>query len=490
MKRVTCFILMLSVIIAIAACSNQKMASGAQSTETTYATQETSVNYSSDLDAVDYLGDSIIILVRGNDAGYCRQTNDVGAETINGEVLNDAIYERNLKIEEKYNVDIQVDIKVDASGTLIKAVSAGDELYDFTLNGLSENFALATGGYLIDLNTVPYLDFNKPYWMSSIMEDTSIVNKNYFAVGDMTIQAYYSTGIIFFNKNLASEYNLDSPYQLVNDAKWTFDKMVEQCRNVSVDLNGDQKFTETDQYGLTYNNFAWQVIFYGIDEVFVSKDEEDIPYFNDTNERIISFIQKLMPLSLDPTVTLYSEFYKSLGGSYRTEVCQNAFMEGRALFWLEALYGVPTLRDMEYDFGILPVPKYDEKQEKYSAFIHTTHASSISIPKTNTDTDKTGRIIEDMTYYTTSTVKPSFIETTLKGKFSRDNDSEDMIDIILQKLRADLGIVLNYSGLTIDGDLRSYMDKGSSDISSLYAKKLEVYNSAIKKVTDTIQNLK
>lgn len=196
-----------------------------------------------------------------------------------------------------------------------------------------------------------------------------------------------------------------------------------------------------------------------------------------------------MPVSQDNEVVLYSENYKHLGGNYRVDVCQNAFNEGRALFWLEAMYGVPTLRNMERDFGILPVPKFDESKENYASFIHTGHGSSVTIPVTVRDTDMVGRVLEDLTY-DSADVRDAFIETTLKGKYARDNESADMIDIIINNIRTDYALLLNTYGLQLDNDMRTMMNSGSTEISSLFASKSESYNAAIEKYNIAMKEMK
>ena len=361
----TALVLLLASLILSASCGNTDSGkpSGTESNDggTTVTEEETTEELSPNLEAVDCGGEAFRILTRTTDS-YCRQTDDITAEEINGNVLNDKIYERNQKIQDKYNTVFEIISYNDVSPKVKTSVTSGDDSYDIVLDGISNTVVYSANGYLYELSTFPNLDITAPWWNKKIISDMSIFDKYYVGINDMTIQAYYSAGIVYFNKNMAQEYDIEDPYELVRSGKWTFDKLCELCRNVSKDLDGDGQLTEKDQYGITYNNFAWQILYYGINEPFIKKDNDGELYFDSKNEKIINYLQKMFPAAQDDTVTLYSEKYSKLGGNYRIDVCTSAFNEGRAMFWLEAMYGVPQLRDMGNDFGILPTPKYDEKQ--------------------------------------------------------------------------------------------------------------------------------
>ena len=74
------------------------------------------------------------------------------------------------------------------------------------------------------------------------------------------------------------------------------------------------------------------------------------------------------------------------------------------------------------------------------------------MPITNTEDDLAGRLIEDMAYQSSITVRPAYYDVTLKGKVSRDNDSGDMLDIIYANKCFDIGYVGNWSNMLGVGD--------------------------------------
>lgn len=494
MKKIAALLAALLTAASAAACGGggntpaaQTAAGSGDPEQTDETAAETAESFDPMIEAADYGGKHIGILTPKTDE-YCRLIDDISAETEDGNALNDAIYRRNSLIMEKYNVVF--DVKVgDVSAIISKSVKSGSDDYGIVLGGLSANTSLAADGNFIELGILPHIDMEKPYWSRAINEDIRISGRNFFGVSDLTIQAYFASGIVYFNKALAKEYQLRDPYQTTIDGRWTLDELISLSRAVSGDVDGNGVLDEKDRYGITFNNFAWQILFYGSGETFVKKDDADLLVWNGSGTRLLSVLQKLMPISQDQTVTLYSENYKAVGGEYRIEVCRNAFNEGRALMWLEAMYGVPALREMENDFGILPVPKFDEAQESYGSFVHTTHSSSVAVPTTIGSSEMIGAILEDLTYQSSLTVRPAFIETTLKGKYARDNDSEKMIDLIIGNIRTDYGLLLNSYGLGTDSDMRRLMDSGSSDASSVLAKNEAKYLKVLEKYNDIIRGI-
>jgi hypothetical protein len=84
---------------------------------------------------------------------------------------------------------------------------------------------------------------------------------------------------------------------------------------------------------------------------------------------------------------------------------------------------------MEVDFGILPYPKLDERQENYHNFIDA-HSNLMGVPVMVQEIEKVGAIIEALSYESYKTVRPAYYDVALKGTFARDDESETMLDII------------------------------------------------------------
>lgn len=344
-------------------------------------------------------------------------------------------------------------------------ITADDDLYDILNIYPNTAFNISVEGLLLNMYNLPGTDITKPYWRTSVMESTSIGGKNYFYVGDLNLAALNSVGVIYFNKRMAEDYQLGDLYDTVRSGNWTFDKLTEYCNGVTSDKNSDQVINEDDIFGLTTNGFAWQPFFAGTDSLIISKDENDIPVLNWDSERNIEVIRGIVEFVNDRESTILTNQYPKLGSIGWGQASINMFRENRALFWIELIYGVLQQRDMDADFGLLPMPKYDEKQEQYASYIHTINSSAVAVPITNSDADLTGRILEDRAYQSGLIVRPAYYDVTLKGKVSRDNDSGDMLDIIYYNVKLDMAVLLA-ERLPVDNNMRSFLVNNSTDFAS------------------------
>jgi hypothetical protein len=124
------------------------------------------------------------------------------------------------------------------------------------------------------------------------------------------------------------------------------------------------------------------------------------------------------------------------------------FSENRALFSWIRMRIVERLRAMETDFGILPLPKLDKEQSAYITRNNAWTGAGISIPVTASDTDRSGMILEDLAAESRYTLQPAYYEINLRGKFARDEESQEMLDIILSNTAYDLGAIYEFGDIT------------------------------------------
>ena len=100
---------------------------------------------------------------------------------------------------------------------------------------------LASAGTLIDLTTLDHLNFSQPWWSESLLTQSTVNGKLYFASGDISSSMLYMMCATFYNKKILTEFSLEDPARLALDGKWTIDKMIAMSMNVGADRNGDGK---------------------------------------------------------------------------------------------------------------------------------------------------------------------------------------------------------------------------------------------------------
>ncbi|MCL2773900.1 MAG: hypothetical protein FWD71_11175 [Oscillospiraceae bacterium] len=394
------------------------------------------------------------------------------AESLTGEVFNDAVYNRNLEVESQYNVKINEvfgaswdstygDMKKDVASGSLRA----DVYFTHVMSGVA---SIVSDGLVRQWTDVPHLDFTQPWWNQTIIKNLNIANKTFYISGSMSIQ---DAILLVFNKTLLQNLALENPYQLVRDGKWTLDKLNEMATAGSKDLNGDGKITEQDdQFGLEYG-IQWQTpaLMYACDEVSVTLDQNGYPTVQLDNQRKIDAYQKIYDLLWDGNKT-----YCFLGNTTQLSNYPHIGIEsGRDLFCEYNLFTCESLRSTDVDYGILPLPKYDENQEKYLSNSWTgMYCLPVNIP--DEKLDMLGTVMESMSALGYKNVIPVYYDILLKEKVSRDDDSREMLDIILNGMVYDLGLNFQVGSTNPPGFF----------ITDLIKNKNPDYVSAVDKVKD------
>lgn len=378
----------------------------------------------------------------------------VVSEEQTGEPMNDAIYLRNRKVEDRYNIRIKEIDSGNPQQDFTKSVAAGDNNFDIGLLRMEWAFPIVLENGAMNWEDIPNIDIKKPWWIQSSISAMSLMNNVYFAVSQFDVSHYESVRAFLYNKRLVSEYNLESPYELVESGKWTLEKFHEQALIVSTDLDSNGKWGQNDQFGLLGgSNVICNTLMCGVGSILsIGKDENDMPYFNLDQNHYIDRLQAV------------AELFGNNDGFAFGGNGPGTFKDGRGLFLGCLLFETTVMRDMEDDFGILPTPKYNETQENYinlggSPFFMT-------VPITTPDKDRTGAVMEALAYDSMGLIDTAYYDIILKGKASRDTESEKMLDLIFSTLEYYHPLANSYLNSPLADN---YIWKGKTDFASYFA---------------------
>ena len=406
------------------------------------------------------------------------------AESETGDTLNDAIYRRNRIVEEECGILLE-DMSVSAGqieSMVQKNVAGGTNDFDVVWGQTISMLNMAQNGFLLELNTeVPYINLSKPWWTQSANECFSIINKLYVAVNDISLSYFDSVMLMAMNMRIAEEYQLDDPYELVHNGKWTMDAESKMLVTVTSDINGDGQYTiKDDLFGIFGMSEEYLSLCTASGCQIILKDENDIPYLAISDEKFMNAFEKAISILNQGNV--FANFrlpeYKIDTGDLST------FTDGRALFFSDVLYWLSGMRDMKDDFAILPRPKYDESQDEYYSSVHET-AAIMGIPVTS-NTEICGHVIETLAFESYKTVIPQYYNMVLSQKFARDEDSIEMLDIIFKNRIIDLGVIYNWGN--VNTQLKAYAEKSNSDIASFAASISSQIETSIEKMVDAYRN--
>ena len=290
----------------------------------------------------------------------------------------------------------------------------------------------------------------------------------------MNLSAYDLTHVLLFNENLIRDYKFESPFDLVESGKWTFDRMYEMMTKVSIDLNGDGVFDEKDQYGyVSYGRVSAQNFWIAGGIKTVAKDADDCYKLNLSNENAVYYLAKFTEKLMGGNLAYFKEINAYYDAMPDWEI--EMFTNNRVLFANSTLRYMESLRSMDSDFGIIPYPKQDEAQENY--YVRLGYWNAPLVPVTNQETKMTGVLLEALNAEYSRVVRPKYVETALKGKIARNVESVRMIDLILESRTIDIGDVL-FAG-TIRATITNVFMKGSTDFMSSIESKRQTNEKAL-----------
>lgn len=396
-------------------------------------------------------------------------TNRYVREGINGDPVNDAIYNRNLALRDELGVIIEskdFNTYTDKQAQkIIDSVLAGDHAFDAAaIHSTSACASLIVADAVLSFDYLEYCDLSKPWWIQSFTESCSMFDESFFTINSSCYGYYNMAACVLFNKDLAKEYDLPDFYELVRQGKWTIDKMIDVTKNFSEDLNGDGMYDYDDRLAVTCNDHSYLNFWYGaFRQSTVVKGENDQPEYLVNTPRMSSVVAKLNALL---NTGKRGAIYKM---DAERQVYTDAFAEGKVLFHVASASDAVALRAYDVNFGIIPLPKLDENQERYGSWVDPWHLA-ICVPVDNDNHERTGIILEAMAYYSYRMIYPALVEQTLFGSGTRDFESLEMLeDYIFPNVYFDYGFIYDGWGVGYSSLLRILIPRGLTDIASFAA---------------------
>lgn len=267
--------------------------------------------------------------------------------------------------------------------------------------------------------------------------------------------------------------NLESPYKLVKSDNWNYEKMMSMIKNAAYDANGDGKMDSEDVWGFANNSGGViNTVFVSAGQKYIQKDADDIPYLAINNERALN--------ALSTTVDLMYENPDVLDNA---SIMDGIFSSGRSLLHVQCLQIVKRFRSMDIDFGIAPNPKYDESETSYHQGMHPI-GGAFSLPAA-LEADElsiAAEIFDILARISSETLIPAYYEINLTNKLLRDEESGEMLDIILTSRSYDLMHPFNWAGLT--DKFNALVAKGERSFVSVYEANAEKVNIAIEETVE------
>ena len=404
---------------------------------------------------------------------------DFDYESLSGELIEDTIYNRDRAVEEKLNIKIENTKSPEdynyVQSELKKTVNSGDDLYDIMFSEAGISAASAADGYMLDLREIPDMDLSKPWWEQEANRWYEMNGRLFFTHSPMQLHYYESLIAIFFSKKIASDIGAPDMYGAADSGTWTYDALLSASQSANRDADGDGTISaDQDMIGTAISSTLMCYLPLSAGCRFTESENGSFVW-KGVSEKLNSFTDKLKAFyqTTDNYVSYSTPGVKKLTGGYI-----GAFTQDHSLFLIDVLGTTRDLRSMESDYGILPLPKYDESQKDYISSAYNGSAI-LFVPVVNAGASDIGPILDMLGAYSYRDLKPAYYEININAKSARDEDSIRMMEIMTSNITFDMGLVCSL------GDMNAAYQNTvlkNTDLLSDFAKIEPKITSAIEKL--------
>lgn len=440
---------------------------------------------SDDLPETTYNGASFRVLTTEGGAIYGFDYRDeIVSEELTGDSCNDAVYNRNLGIESRFDVKISCANNTKPQNYVATMAASGIDEYEIVGMYNFEAYTAINSEAVLNWTTVPHVNLEKP-WHNQLANDAATMNNTLYAIcSDLAITSMLYTHAFFFNQTITEKYGYpaDSLYALVKDGQWTLDKAIEITSGIYEDLNGDGVQDENDLYGFAYSVWNAADVWLSAFDQPICKTSDDGVELTFMTDKTVAIVEKLCDWHYNKNC-----FY-NYTAIYHEEVAMKNGKLAFAPIRFKACFD--ALRDMDDSYGIIPYPKWDEEQEQY-----LTNADDkftvFTVPITAAgNTDFVGVIYEALCAESYKSVYPIYYDAALKGKYSSDPTTAEMIDLIMSGRNFDFAFQFaNDCFQGIPYWVREALQSNDTNVASRYASIKKALNKSISKKLSPLYGL-
>ena len=460
----------------------QQSASNTESESETEAEKTVTDTVREKYSSYSYDGYEYKVLAPGPNAHFAydevgADVNEVWVEESDGTPLNDAIFARNLATEDLLGIKVTpifADNDENIRNQVKTEVTAGTTDYDTVLNRMDYIGPQAESG--LYLNLMDHLDTSNPWWDKNIVETFTMFNsKLYWITGDINVFDDFAVEVLFTNKSILEQNGFELPYKDVLEGKWTIDRMYQIAKACEKDLDGDGKMTVgKDVIGHIEGNDHIKHWIYAMGEKSCDIDKDGNLEVNILTESHISAIDTLFSYMVDKQMT-YTGAWQD-------------FLKGGIVFCGAMLGPINSLREMEDDFGVIPMAKKNEEQENYGHYVSNGWTTAYAVPMTNKDPDRTGIILEVLCGFSTDTVRSALYDVLFAAKLVRDTESVEMLNIIFDTKSYDWAVDFSWGGSFANLYNGIYNTKNNTYVSGA-TKSQKIINKMLDRVIEDFKNL-
>ncbi len=477
----------LTMLSTLAACSTGEDPAETQGSASTEADTNADTLQDTLPDDLNYGGDEVTILSRdyGSDI-----VDEIYVEALRSDPVNDAIFERNKMVEERLNIKINSirERTEEPINKIITAINGGSADYDIMVELSWKTMPQSINGYFADLRDTTYLDFDQPWWTQGFNAAASYHDAQFAITGVMVLSTYRRTYTTVFNKKLFTDANQAFLYDYVENNTWTLDTQTSLVPLFHQDNGNSIQDASGDIYGFVSDCYISVDPYQTTAELeILRKDEYGDYVWAYDNERIHDLTEKVLKLYYGTDNGMYVA-----AGSDFQEATRGMFSNGyaaMATLCLQALEHT-TMRNMSDEYGVVPIPKFDQTIPVYHSAMHDGYTVAV-IPTTVTGDrlDQMSAVLEAMGSASYRVIKPAFYELTLRTKLAKDPQSAEMMDLIINGIVIDPGIIYSNNMGGFHAQHRGVIAGKVNNATSRYTSISKTAQKNLKNVTTKLNRL-
>ncbi len=461
-KRILAVVLAAVMCLGILASCNNTTGSG----EETRPPEQTGNAEEANFPSADYEGNEFTFLViKHSDIGRDYYGGPyIDTEAMDGGKINDAVFERNHAVEQKYNVKIEEhpETNGDPAQILQTYIMSGDFSFDVIYGWGYKLGACITENYLADFNNLTTANFEAEYWSPTTIADLTVDDRLYLSMNEISMNVLDWASFLFYNKTLAENRNIESefgsPYDMVDNGTWTYDKFLEMVKAASADLDGDAQITKNDVFGLLDGDGIGSGALQNCGVYYTTKNDDgsyELSFYSEKTLGIIDMIHEVY--SNDKYVKSFKDIWDENGSQEGFEdewqYARSFFTTDHALFCggTANITSEEAFRNMESEYGVLPFPKYDTNQANYNSTLDPL-ASVFALPSTERSDigsfERTSHILEYMAYKSHEILLPAYYYEVLQGQRMDDDADHRMLDIVRTNIHYEFADLVNITSIS------------------------------------------
>lgn len=454
MKKTLLFLLVVSMLlISLAGCNNQT-SSPNDTDDNTYEEEsrgETDewgrpVVEDSVPDDLKFTGETLTILTR-NQEHYMREWYSEDPQ----DALDQAIFERNEYVQERLEIEIEF-VPSDCYWEQDNCAPYNNLITNDYMSGLGEydvvsHYAMFAVGEALrdcyanwyDQESFPYFDLSKPWWNQGMLETGTVQGQLYYMVGDANLSVFDRMFVIYYNVSLGENFGLPNMYDIALDGDWTYEKLLSYSKDIYVDQDTSiEGESDGDVFGLVTLRWvnAYHSFYHGFDLNMVEK-QEDGTYALKTSG--LELFDNALTAIHDLYYSGYEGVHLILTESAADQV--SAFAESRAVFSVEIMYRNAEqnqqFRDMKDEYGILPMPKWDDLQKEYTTGSEDCHNLVSIMNHVNKNGELISAALELLYAESYRTVRPYYFEKMVKYKYFKSAEATQVFEMVLDSASFD-----------------------------------------------------